>query len=324
VQTLDLYLIAERCATHIGEEPSADWKRRIQTAITTLATFVERGFPLVGDNDDGRAIKLTGFHEHASEVLARSTWCGYTNEAVSTKNVHFPNGGFAVISHGSTHCWLRNGALGQHGKGGHDHNDSNSICVEIGGIPVLTDNGSSCYTSNPEQRNAERSIAHHSTVVPPFEPRRIPTLLDAKGRQHLDSLFWLLGDSTDTHTITLESTTIMSGMYRGSYKHRRTIEVNEHDVLVTDTTDASQGLIHWCFAPGWKLDIIRHIKGGGVVVTLMHAESTCTVRSSANWHGHTTTACSEHFGWPQERVVLQFQASAFVTTTLALGRTFAV
>ncbi len=50
------------------------------------------------------------------------------------------------------------GRIGQHGKGGHDHNDQLSFELSIKGSPVIIDAGTCCYTSNPALRTEVRSV----------------------------------------------------------------------------------------------------------------------------------------------------------------------
>lgn len=62
--------------------------------------------------------------------------------------------------------WLlaRCGPLGQHGFGGHDHNDQLSFVLYIDGVPVVVDPGTFVYTPLPQERNAFRATAVHNTL----------------------------------------------------------------------------------------------------------------------------------------------------------------
>ncbi len=57
---------------------------------------------------------------------------------------------------------LRCGAIGQNGRGGHDHNDQLALELQIDGIDWVADPGSYVYSAAPELRDAYRSVTAHA------------------------------------------------------------------------------------------------------------------------------------------------------------------
>jgi heparinase II/III-like protein len=65
---------------------------------------------------------------------------------------------------------------GPHGyrNGGHAHADALAMTLTVGGIPLLIDVGTGCYTMDPGMRNRLRSTELHNTVVVDNRPQSIP------------------------------------------------------------------------------------------------------------------------------------------------------
>jgi hypothetical protein len=77
----------------------------------------------------------------------------------------FPSGGVHVLRDRDLYVAFRAGSYGQHGVGGHAHNDQLSLVVHAAGAPLLIDAGTGCYTRDPLLRDRLRSTSAHSTVV---------------------------------------------------------------------------------------------------------------------------------------------------------------
>jgi uncharacterized heparinase superfamily protein len=65
------------------------------------------------------------------------------------------------------HLTLRCGPVGQHGNGGHAHNDQLSFELAIGDAKLIVDPGTYLYTPCCQQRNRFRGTAMHNTLVMP-------------------------------------------------------------------------------------------------------------------------------------------------------------
>lgn len=186
-QILDLFLAA---ATIIkGQEgalPDA-WRDRLTAAVGVQRLLDVAGMPLIGDNDDGMAYKLTGYAPDTSYLYAMAEGLGIASSEPANHLV-LSCAGIDVYQPGRYDVVLRAGPIGQYGKGGHAHNDQTSIIVRIGGRPIIIDPGSSTYTGNPHMRNSERSVAMHCVMTIDGEEQNI---IPGDGGE---GLFWLLGD----------------------------------------------------------------------------------------------------------------------------------
>jgi Heparinase II/III-like protein/Heparinase II/III N-terminus len=77
----------------------------------------------------------------------------------------FPTGGVHILRSPRLYVALRSGAYGQHGVGGHAHNDQLSLVVHAHGAPLIVDSGTGSYTFDPVVRDRFRGTAAHSTVI---------------------------------------------------------------------------------------------------------------------------------------------------------------
>lgn len=182
-QVTDIFVQASSLMTFTPEH-----RQRILKAVECCRLIEHIGMPLIGDNDDGLALKLSGFAPDLSylyDVAART--CG----PIDTKSTNsiLPDFGLTIRQHAGFIITLRNGPVGQFGKGGHAHNDQNSITVSVGGSPLIVDPGTSCYTSDCKQRNRERSVSSHATMW--------STIAEQCSSPHgEEGLFWMLQDET--------------------------------------------------------------------------------------------------------------------------------
>src|SRR5207237_1444247 len=85
-----------------------------------------------------------------------------------------PDAGLAVLRSGDAWMCLSAGPNGQGGTGGHGHNDKCSVELSFGSFDVVLDRGTYVYARDPQERNARRGTAGHSTVqVDGLEQNRI-------------------------------------------------------------------------------------------------------------------------------------------------------
>ncbi len=81
------------------------------------------------------------------------------------RSASFPSGGVHVLRDRDVYVALRSGSYGQHGVGGHAHNDQLSLVVHAGGAPLIIDPGTGCYTADALTRDRFRGTAAHATLV---------------------------------------------------------------------------------------------------------------------------------------------------------------
>jgi hypothetical protein len=104
----------------------------------------------------------------------------------------FPTGGVHILRSSRLYVALRAGSYGQHGVGGHAHNDQLSLVVYADGKPLILDPGTASYTADPVARDRFRGTAAHSTVIvdgeeqSPLPPR--PFALPDRANSRLTAL----------------------------------------------------------------------------------------------------------------------------------------
>lgn len=266
-----------RCMNHMGVL-TAEYTQRVRKAVAALSVLDAAGMPLIGDNDDGMAVKsppLAGHPPSCSETYR--VYSDVFGEPVpkpptAPAHVAFPDFGLDIWFREAFTCTARCGGPGQYGKGGHAHNDANSITLRVDGVPVIVDPGSFVYTADPQQRNADRSTWSHSTVASDLEQRSWPS--------GTDGLFWLF-DSKPHPQVLHRTNSTWEGQVvhqnRSGYEHRRSITILENEIRVNDrfgdgTTVGSMVLIV-CSAEQPTMQ--------GTVLTLYTGHRTVTVR----WQG---------------------------------------
>jgi hypothetical protein len=72
--------------------------------------------------------------------------------------------GLVQLRMGPWWCLADCGGVGQHGNGGHAHNDTLSFVLYANGTEVIADPGTGGYTRDPAARNRLRSTRSHATV----------------------------------------------------------------------------------------------------------------------------------------------------------------
>jgi len=162
--------------------------QRVEQAVRglfrSLASMLKPSgeMPQIGDLDSCRALPLAprsaldasflsdpGAPEWAWMPAARSFLAEPRRESTL-----LPEAGVAVLRCGDGFLCLSAGPNGQGGTGGHAHNDKNSVELSFGSFDVFADRGTYVYARDPQERNARRGTAGHSTVqVDGLEQNRI-------------------------------------------------------------------------------------------------------------------------------------------------------
>jgi hypothetical protein len=169
----------------------------------------------------------------------------------------FPAGGAYVLTGGGTHCVVRCGGVGQNGRGGHAHNDLLSFELSLGGVPVVVDRGTYCYTSDPDERDRFRSTAFHSTVRLDGQEQR-PLLRDEVFRLPDAAAFRV--EEADVDAVVARLTCAHDGYLRldPPAAHRRTFELDRasgslaiRDRLAGEGARLVESFLH--LAPGTRV-----------------------------------------------------------------------
>lgn len=210
---LEMFLVGMRVMELSGRVPSPEYGRRLVAMIDFVAasTTTSGLAPVVGDADDGRALRLseaadfrdhrallsTGaalfakpdwkaasgrFHEdslwllgtRASDAFAAIPLPGPSASRAASRS--FPESGFHVLETPEQYLFVDAGPVGARGTGGHGHNDCLSFEWHAEGKPLLTDSGAYVYSASREERNWFRSTAAHNGIrVDGEEINRIPS-----------------------------------------------------------------------------------------------------------------------------------------------------
>jgi hypothetical protein len=147
---------------------------------------------------------------------------------------------------------------GRHGyqNGGHAHSDALSLTFTIGGLPLLIDPGTGCYTANPRLRDRFRSTALHNTLTLDGRPQSEP----------LGPFHWArVTDGRVRCWRTNEAFDFFEGSHDGyaPVEHRRFVLTLHGDLLIVadlvNGPGAHVAAVHWHIDPRWTVDMAaRH------------------------------------------------------------------
>lgn len=221
-QVIDTFVHAMLLLSHAGEKALLGVPQRSQllAGLARSRQLEAMGMPLVGDNDDGLAMKLTGFAPDLSYTydVARRL---FGADALSRATTDMESFGLGILEAGGLQCTLRNGPVGQFGKGGHAHSDQNSLTIRVHGRWFVVDSGSSTYTFDVERRNTERSATMHSTMWP-------TACHQAEHPPGETGLFWLLEDHLQRRLERTGERSIRGEVARpGVGRHIRLLELDQ-------------------------------------------------------------------------------------------------
>lgn len=223
----------------------------VQRAVHALYTLESIGMPLIGDNDDGLAMKVSGFQpstdllfDTAQNVLGLGVGSG------DSAHSSFPDFGLDIYRGFGFDVTLRNGPYGQYGKGGHAHNDQNSITISYQGELFVTDTGSSTYSGNPRLRNEQRSVHSHSTMWSPGHEQ-------AQWPSGYDGLFWLFSGDVKSKVV-LRDRFNWKGIARNrsGIEHSRTFGIENSELSCLDQlAGTTHGALVFVIAPHIRVEL---------------------------------------------------------------------
>lgn len=281
-----------------------------------------------GDNDSGRFVKLeddvTSDLDHHPFMKAVQGFCGagmsvgaQVIRALSRGNKELPPRSeadaypqFGVYRLQSTRILtlIRYGPVGQHGYGGHAHNDQGSFEMSVDGKLFIVDPGTFIYSADVEERNRFRSTKMQNTLA--VEGREQNDWLPGRA-----GLFALRGDRANGKVIERSETSLI-GEHRGfSEPHRREFVLRSSGLDVMEK----------CAAPGLK-SIYLHLhpkvaaESRGETVILTRGAVRLRVSSSILW----TVSDSQYspgYGqlFPNKRLALTMQADTVSWSIEVLG-----
>jgi hypothetical protein len=161
---------------------------------------------------------------------------------------HFPDFGLYIYKTERIYLIVRCGSVGQHGNGGHDHNDQLSVELCVDGIPFIVDPGTYIYTPLPKQRNAFRATASHNTLIAP-----------GKEQNKLEETQLFSLSEKAYAKVTKQSEYQIQMEHRGFGKvHQREIEIapSSEKVLMRDHYEGTESVtMNFTLAPGVNAEI---------------------------------------------------------------------
>lgn len=284
--TLDFYLMALAVA-RITEDPiAAAFESAVArlAAATRLMADATGTLPHFGDDDAGVLMPLTGrAPDDVADSLATAAALvdrgdlrigALTEEALWTlahpvlrreleralaggpaealRSSALPETGYYISRTAAGDHLVIDG--GPHGylNGGHAHADALSMTCSIGGVPLLIDAGTGCYTIDCATRDRLRSTAAHNTLELDGRTQSVPA-----GPFH-----WLRSAGSRVHKWrTADGFDFFDGSHDGysPLSHRRRVIVLHGElVLVADFVEDPVGngsdhtaAVHWHLDPRW-------------------------------------------------------------------------
>lgn len=149
----------------------------------------------IGDNDSGKILSINSLLDinynylKMSEILSKLINYKYLNDINDDNyNQIYDDFGLIFLKRNDINIFISTGRKAQFGKGGHNHNDSQSFVLNINDLPIFVDPGTYVYTASTKYRNKYRSASYHNKISKLYEIE----FIDEK-----NSLFWCFDRKVD-------------------------------------------------------------------------------------------------------------------------------
>jgi uncharacterized heparinase superfamily protein len=281
---LDFYLLALAIARITGDPAAGAFERaaaRLGFAARLLAD--DRGqLPHIGDDDGGSTFALTGrpvddirdslataaalvgrFDLNVAGPAEESYWLlahpvllpeltalETAPPAEPVASAPLPDTGYYVSrSAAGDHLVIDAGPHGYQ-NAGHAHADALSLTLSVGGMPLLIDPGTACYTVDAGLRDRMRTTSAHNTLVLDDQPQSEPSgpfhwSRTAHGTAHV----WRTNAGFDYLEASHDG-------YRPGV-HRRHLLALHGDLMIVADLVEGEGLhraaVHWHVDPRWQV-----------------------------------------------------------------------
>ncbi len=318
--TLDFYLLALAVA-RITADPAAEDFARVVERLAGAARLLadDRGrLPHIGDDDGGMLLPIADrepddvrdsltiasalldrpelrigpMPEEAYWMLGHPALCQRLERSRDAAEKP-PTIGSAALSHSGYYVSRSAGHhlvldAGRHGfgNGGHAHADALSLTLAIGGVPLLIDPGTGCYTTDPLLRDKLRSSALHNTLT-----------LDGRSQSSPSGAFrWERTAASTAHRwVTNPDFDYIEASHDGYAPdtHRRHVLALHGDlVLVADLVTGGgthDVRVHWHVDPRWQVQVsgrLATFRHPGGYVDMATPEGTLELFSGAGERGN--------------------------------------
>jgi hypothetical protein len=192
-----------------------------------------------------------------------------------TDHAAYPGMGVYLYRHGRLTTIVRCGEVGQHGHGGHAHDDQLSFVMYADGEPVVIDPGTGCYTADMAMRNVLRSAKYHNTVT--CDGRGALRIQDgAAGLFQASLAGGVLVESVSRHEIVCRLET-------RSYSVRRAFRFDHNKLVVVDCLPPQACVETWIQLPphsAFETKPLRVLYLSGLALQLDYPEGSASIRYS--------------------------------------------
>jgi hypothetical protein len=321
--TLDFYALALTIARITGDEGPIE---RFEHAVAGLGSAArlladDQGrIPHIGDDDGGMLLPIAGRESddlrdslavaatlvanpdlHVGPLPEEAIWMlGPSIQppapgARPQLSAALPDTGYFVSrSPSGDHLVIDGGPLGYR-NGGHAHADALSLTLSVGGVPLLIDPGTGCYTTDPALRDRLRSTALHNTLTLDNRPQSVSNgpfqwSHVAKTRVHA----WRTNGTFDFFDAGHDG-------YHPAEHRRRVLSLHGDLVVVADLVSSTVpsemhgAAVHWHLDPRWTIDVRgrravfthacdRPVRVGLVVPQGLLEEFSADEETGLGWH----------------------------------------
>lgn len=312
---LDFLVLAFLSARAAGFSFPPSYGNTIERMLEFMASMmnVAGNLPMIGDADDGYAVKLsqepefcpqrsllaTGavlfsradFLKKARGIDDKTRWLvgdslnalPAVGEEVFATRQSFPNGGYYILGDGfgssdEVRCIVDCGPIGYLSIAAHGHADALALCLSVGGLEILIDPGTYSYHGPNRWRQYFRGTSAHNTVRVDGEDQSV-----SGGR-----FMWI--HKADAQAINIEFASdrdVFEGYHDGYRRlddpviHRRSIVFHKVDrmVMIQDTiscTKAHRVERFWHFHEDCRVELVGRklrVENKGCRVEMMTAET---------------------------------------------------
>jgi|GEM_PF-1306626 len=237
----------------MGDESSITEKiSQMLTFSSAISDNIDR-YPRFGDEDGGSYIDIN----FSDDTTRRNRHYDVNRDPRSTYSLFFSKNlpehitklfrgikpksffediGLYSLYNDSVRIWIKNGALGLYGRGGHNHNDNLSFVLYKGGYEIITDPGSYVYTAEPDYRNLFRGTRYHNT------PQISSKEINSYGEE-TEELFWFRTDRSKP-TTDLYNEYSYIGSHKGfGRKMNRAFVLSDNSLMIKDECKAKGGMV---------------------------------------------------------------------------------
>lgn len=186
----------------------------------------------IGDNDSGKILSLKVLNNFYYNFNTLSNiLCNLLDINILNDNIKiFNDFGLISIRKNNLSIFISTGRKAQFGKGGHNHNDSQSFILFIDDVPIFVDPGTFVYTASPVYRNKYRSAIYHN---------KLTKSVDNEFEKELDSLFWFYDRKLEFIDKSNNEETIIQFIDKNSIFNRRFLFTNK-DFIIKDFVNKYQ------------------------------------------------------------------------------------